>query len=82
MGACHDPAFPHITYRQGASGQPVAVQTLAIAAHQWGMTPEQMAAEYGLTAAQINDALGFYTMHQTEIEAAIAAERAIESAHI
>ncbi|MGK7871874.1 MAG: DUF433 domain-containing protein [Xenococcaceae cyanobacterium] len=57
----HDPSFPHITYRQGASGHPVSVirgtgirvQTIAIATHQWGMSPNQLAEEYGLTETQI-----------------------------
>jgi uncharacterized protein (DUF433 family) len=85
----YDPAFPHITYRQGASGQPVAiirgtgirVQTIAIAAQRWGMTPNQIAEEYGITEAQITDALGFYNSHQTEIDRAIADEQAIEAAN-
>jgi len=83
----HDRSFPHITYRTGASGSPVAVirgtrirvQTIAIATHQWGMSPQQLAEEYGLTEAQINDALLFYTAHQTEIDRAIAAEQEMET---
>ncbi|NEO36614.1 MAG: DUF433 domain-containing protein [Moorea sp. SIOASIH] len=79
----HDPSFPHITYRQGASGHPVSVirgtgirvQTIAIATHQWGMSAKQLAFEYGLTETQINDALGFYSAHQTEIDSAIVAEQ-------
>ena len=63
-----DPAFPHITYRRGASGQPTAVvrgtglrvQTLVVAAHTWGLTPAQLAAEYELPVAQIQEALAFY----------------------
>ncbi|MGK7876725.1 MAG: DUF433 domain-containing protein [Xenococcaceae cyanobacterium] len=86
----HDPSFPHITYRQGASGHPVSVirgtgirvQTIAIANHQWGMSPNQLAEEYGLTETQINDALGFYIAHQTEIDSAIAAEQEIEAANV
>ncbi len=86
----HDNRFPHITYRQGASGQPVSVirgtgirvQTIAIATHQWGMSPNQLAEEYGLTEAQINDALGFYTTHQTEIDSAIAAEQELEAVNV
>jgi uncharacterized protein (DUF433 family) len=86
----NDPTFPQITYRRGASDQLVAVvsgtgirvQTIAIAAHQWGLSPSQLAEEYGLSEAQVSDALGFYTAHQTEIDEAIAAEKAIESAHV
>ncbi|HIK08688.1 MAG TPA: DUF433 domain-containing protein [Oscillatoriaceae cyanobacterium M33_DOE_052] len=82
-----DRSLPHITYRTGASGSPVAVirgtrirvQTIAIATHQWGMSPQQLAEEYGLTETQINDALLFYTAHQTEIDRAIAAEQEMET---
>jgi uncharacterized protein (DUF433 family) len=81
-----DPAFPHVTYRRGAAGQPVPVlrdtgirvQTMAIAAQQWELTPEQLAAEYDLTKAQVNDALAFYDAHRTEIDAAIVTEQALE----
>ena len=86
----NDPTFPQITYRRGASGQPVAVisgtgirvQTIAIATHQWGLSPSQLAEEYGLTEAQVSDALGFYAAHQTEIDRAITTEREIEAAHV
>lgn len=85
-----DPAFPAIGYRQGSSGQPVAVirgtgirvQTLAIAAHQWELSGEQVAEEYNLSLTQVQAALGFYDAHRAEIDGAIAAEQAIESASV
>jgi uncharacterized protein (DUF433 family) len=85
-----DPAYPRVTYRRGAAGEPVPilrgtgirVQTLALAARQWGMTPAQIAAEYGLTQAQANEALAFYEAHRAEIDAAIAAEQAMEETHV
>jgi uncharacterized protein (DUF433 family) len=84
-----DPAHPHVTYRRGANGTPaptirgtgVRVQTVAIAAHSWGMEPEQIAAEYGLTVDQVQDALNFYTAHRREIDLNIAAEEQLEAAH-
>jgi uncharacterized protein (DUF433 family) len=84
-----DPAFPHVTYRRGAAGEPVPalrgtgirVQALVIAVRQWGLTPAQVAAEYGLTEAQVDDALAFYVAHRTEIDAAISAEQTVEAAH-
>jgi uncharacterized protein (DUF433 family) len=86
----NDPSFPAITYRQGASGQRVAViggtgirvQTIAIAAHQWKLSVEQLAEEYGLTEAQVSEALGFYGAHQNEIDSAIATEQEIEAANV
>jgi uncharacterized protein (DUF433 family) len=83
-----DPAFPRITYRRGASGQPTAVvrgaglrvQTLVVAAHTWGLTPAQLAAEYDLPVAQIEEALAFSAAHQSEIDAALAADAAHEAA--
>ena len=85
-----DPAFPHVTYRRGAAGQPVPVlrgtgirvQTVVVAAHLWGLTPAQIATEYGLAKAQVNDALAFYDAHRAEIDAAIAAEQTMEEAHV
>lgn len=84
----HDPNFPNVGYRQGASGLPVAVvkgtgvriQTLAVAARQWELSTEQIMEEYGLTAAQVRDALGFYAAHPLEFDAAIQAEEAAEAA--
>jgi len=51
-----DPDFPHITYRRGAAGIPVPVirgtglrvQTIVIAAQQWGMEAGKIAEEYDL----------------------------------
>jgi len=84
-----DPAFPHVTYRRGAAGEPVPVlrgtgirvQALVVAVRQWGLTPAQVAAEYGLTEPQVDDALAFYVAHRTEIDAAISAEQTVEAAH-
>ena len=81
-----DPAFPRITYRRGASGQPVPVlrgtgirvQTAVVAAHRWGLTPNQIAAEYGFTKAQVKEALAFYEAHRAEIDADLATEQAAE----
>jgi len=86
----NDPTFPWITYRRGSSGQlipvisgtGIRVQTLAIATHHWGWTPTQIAEEYGLTEIQVNEALGFYAAHRTEIDGAIATEQAIEAASV
>ncbi|MCY7392394.1 MAG: hypothetical protein LH647_13205 [Leptolyngbyaceae cyanobacterium CAN_BIN12] len=46
------------------------------------LSPNQLAEEYGLTEAQVSDALGFYAAHQTEIDRAIATEQAIEAANV
>jgi uncharacterized protein (DUF433 family) len=81
-----DPAFPRVTYRRGVSGQPVPVlrgtgiriQTVAVAARQWNMTPDQIATEYGLAAAQVKEALDFYRAHRAEIDADLAAEQMLE----
>ncbi len=84
-----DPAFPRVTYRRGAAGQPtpvlrgtgIRVQTVIVAQQVWGMTREQVMAEYDLSPARINAALGFYEAHRAEIDAAIAAEQEAETAH-
>lgn len=85
-----DPAFPHVTYRRGASGQPtpvlrgtgIRVQTIVIATQAWGLSPAQVAAEYDLTEAQVKNVLAFYKAHRQEIDASIAAEQTLEQAHV
>jgi uncharacterized protein (DUF433 family) len=84
-----DPAFPRITYRRGASGQPVPVlrgagirvQTVVLAGQAWGLSPAQIAAEYDLTEVQVKETLAFYEVHRQEIDAAVAAEQALEQAY-
>ena len=81
-----DPRFPHVTYRQGAADLPVPrlrgagirVQTIVGASQTWGMSPAEIAEEYGLTEEQVADALSFYKAHREEIEASIADERHLE----
>jgi len=83
------PAFPQIAYRLSAGGRPVPmvrgtgirVQALVVAAHDWRMSPAEIAAEYGISEAQVTEALAFYQLHAQEIEAALAAEQALEEAH-
>jgi uncharacterized protein (DUF433 family) len=60
-------------------GTGIRVQTIAIAAHQWGLSKEQLAEEYNLSAAQIDDALAFYAANQAEMDGAIGLESAIEA---
>jgi uncharacterized protein (DUF433 family) len=85
-----DPAFPRITYRRGAAGQPVPVlrgtgirvQTIVVAARHWELTPDQIAAEYGLAEAQVKEALAFYEVHPSEIDTDLAVEQAMEKARV
>lgn len=77
-----DPAFPQITYRRGAAGIPtpvlrgtgLRVQTIAVAHEQWGMSAAEIAAEYDLSHAQVEAALGFLAAHRAEIETHIERE--------
>lgn len=83
-------AFPNITYRRGASGQLLSVlhgtnlrvQTVVIAAGQWGLSPNEIVVEYGLSEAQVNEALAFYAAHRSEIDAAITAEQTLEASNV
>jgi uncharacterized protein (DUF433 family) len=85
----NDPDFPQIMYRRGATGAPtpvlrgtgIRVQTVVIASRQWGLTAEQIAAEYDLTESQVEEALAFYEAHQAEVNAGMEAEQALEAAH-
>ncbi|MCC7361231.1 MAG: DUF433 domain-containing protein [Anaerolineales bacterium] len=83
-----DPNYPGIGYRRGPTGQPIPVlqgyglrvQTLVVGHHDWGMNPQQLAEAYGVSEAQVKEALAFYQAHRTEIEAAIQADSQLESA--
>ncbi len=78
-----DPRYPHITYRRGAAGTPapvvrgagVRVATLVIAAQSWGLSAQELAQEYDLSLAQVQDALAFYQAHQAEIDLLIELEQ-------
>ena len=63
-------------------GTGIRVQTVAVAARQWEMTPAQITAEYELSEAQVSEALAFYEAHRAEIDCAIKAEQAAEEKHI
>ena len=85
-----DPAFPRVTYRRGAAGQPapvlrgtgIRIQTVVVAARQWEMTPDRIASEYGLTEAQVKEALAFYEARRSEIDADLAIEQTMENAPV
>lgn len=63
-------------------GTRLRVQTAVIAAQKWGFSPNQIAAEYDLSQAQVNDIFAFYGAHCQEIDAFIAAEQIIEAANV
>ena len=76
-----------VIYRDGVSGRRPAlrgtnlrVQTIVTSVQKWNMTPEEVAADYDLQAAQVLAALDYYTDHRTEIDAAIEDEAALERA--
>ena len=81
-----DPDYPQITYRRGAAGMPapvlrgtgIRVQTVVTAAQHWEQSPEQIAADYGITESQVKEALAFYEAHRPEIDAAIQVEEQLE----
>ena len=85
-----DPNHPHVAYRRGATGVPIPVvrgtgirvQALVVATQQWEWTPGQVAAEYGLSASQVDDALAFYEAHRAEIDASITAELEMAKAYV
>ncbi len=79
-----DANFPNVTYRRGASGtlSPVLrgtgirIQTIVIAAEI--RSPREIAEDYDLTEAQVQEALSFYEAHRAEIDAFIQAEATLE----
>ena len=84
-----DPLFPKITYQRGAAGIPIPmirgtglrVQTVVVAKEVWELSVDQIASEYDLPKALVNQALDFYQAHQKEIDRAIAAEGNLEAQH-
>lgn len=80
----HDPNFPNVTYRRGASGglapvlrgTGIRIQTIVIAVES--KTPQEIAEDYDLTHAQVQEALDFYEAHRAEIDAFIQADAALE----
>lgn len=82
-------SFPQIAYRKGVSSQlipiikgtGIRVQTIAIAAQNWGMSPNQIAIEYDLNESQVNEALTFYEINKGQIDMAIATEQSLETAN-
>lgn len=58
------------------------MQTLVVAAQKWGFSPNQIAIEYDLSEAQVNDVFAFYATHSQEIDASIAAEQILEAANV
>ncbi len=84
-----DPNFPGITYRKGASGQPVPVlrgkgirvRTVVEACHAWRMSPTEIAQEYELEEARVRECLAFHEAHRAEIDASLQAEEVLEKEH-
>lgn len=76
--------YPSITYRQGASGviapillgTGIRVQTIVIASHN--MTQTEIANDYDLIESQVREALAFYDVHRSEIDALIQIEVELE----
>ncbi|MEM8963531.1 MAG: DUF433 domain-containing protein [Acidobacteriota bacterium] len=82
-----DPNFPMVTLRRGAAQWPravirgtgVHVRTVVVARDRWAMPVAEIAEEWGLTIAQVEQALAFYAAHRTEIDAQIALEETLEA---
>jgi len=89
-GELDDPAFPGVTYQRGAAGMPtpvvrgvgVRVQTLALAERNWAWTPAETARQYGISEAQVCEALAFYGAHRAELDASESIEADLERQHV
>ena len=83
MTTLDDPRFSLVTYRLGASAVPtpvlrgtgIRVQTVLIAVQHWGMTPVEIAEDYGVPVKQVEEALAFVAEHHQEISADLYAEQ-------
>lgn len=80
--------FPHVSCRRGAAGVSVPVvrgtgirvQTLVMAARQWGCSIAALVEEYSLTEAQVRDALAFYEAHRRDVDQLLAEEERLAGA--
>jgi len=82
-----DPAFAQVIYAAARSaagavlrGTGIRVQTVVVAGRQWGMDTRQIATEFGLTEAQVKEAVAFYGAHQAR-STRPCAEQALEASH-
>lgn len=81
-----DPRFPRITYRRGAAGWPepvirgtgLHVRTLVVERQVWNMSVSDIVSNHDLSEEQVLEALAFFEVHRSEIEAAIAEEQKYE----
>jgi uncharacterized protein (DUF433 family) len=77
-----DPNYPEVTYRRGAAGIPmptlrgtgIRVQTLVIAAQEWGMSSSEIAEQFEIDERLVQSALGFYRAHREEVDVGINSE--------
>jgi len=58
------------------AGHRITVQNIAIWHERMGISADQIAAEYGLTLAEVYAALAYYYDHRGEIDEAIRADDA------
>jgi uncharacterized protein (DUF433 family) len=75
---------------RGASGELIPVlrgtrlrvQTAVIAAQKCFCFPKEIATEYDISEAQVNEIIAFSAAHSQEIDASIATEQIIEAAKV
>jgi uncharacterized protein (DUF433 family) len=85
----HDPSFPGITYRRGASAIPtpiirgtgIRVETIVGYHYHWGEAVETIAENYDIPVEAVREALAFYDAHKEEIDTLIRIERDIVERH-
>jgi uncharacterized protein (DUF433 family) len=53
-----------------------------VAAESWGLSPEQIAAEYDIAESQVKEAQAFYQVHKEEIDSLTAADQEFESKNV
>jgi uncharacterized protein (DUF433 family) len=60
--------------RPRVAGRRIKVQDIAVWHERLGWSVDEIAAEYGLTLAEVHAALAYYFAHLPEIDAAIVAD--------
>ena len=89
-GKLDDPNYPSITYKLDTENQLVPVirskgirvQTIVIAFHHWKESAAEIAKQYDLPQSVVKEALSFYLVHKTALDALINDNNALEEEHV
>jgi uncharacterized protein (DUF433 family) len=78
----HIVATPGVAHgRPRIAGHRIRVQDVAVWYESMGMTPDEMADQFGLTLGEVHAALAYYFDHQQEIQRDLERDRKLIANH-